>query len=66
MLIIRLRIRHATDESDKINKEIGISTKDYDDKLKNYEKIKQSFDKIKVICRWKFYFCFVHVAFFLG
>jgi hypothetical protein len=42
------RLRHATDESNKINKEIGVSTKDYDDKLKNYEKIKKNFEKIKV------------------
>jgi hypothetical protein len=42
------RLRHATDESNKINKEIGVSTKDDDDKFKNYEKIKKNFDIVKV------------------
>jgi hypothetical protein len=32
-----------------MNKEIGMSSQDYDENLKNYEKIKQIFDKIKEI-----------------
>lgn len=32
-----------------MNKEMGASTKDYDEKLKNHEKLKQNFEKLKVI-----------------
>lgn len=47
--IFAKRFKHATDESNKMNKEIGMSSQDYDENLKNYEKIKQTFDKTKVI-----------------
>lgn len=42
-------MKNATSESEKINKELTVSTKDYNDRLEDFNRKQNLYEKAKVI-----------------